>query len=539
MQGQFTPVFGSRYAARVNQLGGNIEATMASAFRSRTVVALSAVLLAVVFLVNVIGSYRTIIAHGTQYDDSFITYRYAANLAEGRGLAFNSYERVNSASSLLYTTLLAGMYRLGLTRMEQVAASVNIVAGVVGLVVAIRLCLIASGSPGVGFVLLLPVAISGAWAGWAASGMETVFYAALVLSLCWAYVTTSRRLTLILLIACLLSRPEGVLVWLAVLTTEWYSSSRGHRFLLEVAIVGGATLVALYGAYTLYFGTWIPQPAILKSVSRYYSPGLGTQARSAARFFLGGYAPLALVAAVGFAVRTRHLRTLRASAANDPRARLALLNGSFLGLTAASLLLGPHSDLMRYAIHTLPLLGVAAADAWPRARVFLPGRILACTCLLFTVASVWQAAFDARRTRSLFVEWSAHQTARKSLGKWIEVHTPKTSLVLSSDLGAIAYEARSHDFYDMGGLLSTVPLHAAKQNRWEWVQSDLRRRKPAFVCDTVRPDGELQAWQILHRPGLYFRGVKGPIEPLGVYEHVLTSIPAGRYRYELGALRWK
>jgi len=119
------------------------------------------------------------------------------------------------------------------------------------------------------------------------------------------------------------------------------------------------------------------------------------------------------------------------------------------------------------------------------------------------------------------------------------LNTPRTSLVLSSDLGAIAYEARSHDFYDMVGLLSAVPLQAAKQNRWELVRSDLRRRKPAFVCDTVRPDGELQAWQILHRPELYFHGVEGHVEPLGVYEHVLMSIPAGRYRYELGALRWK
>ena len=293
------PISGNLYDSRVSQVGGSIEATwVASAFRFKTAAAISAVLLAVVFMANVIGSYRTIIVHGTQYDDSFITYRYAANLAEGRGLTFNSYERVNSASSLLYTALLAGMYRLGLNRMEQVAASANIVAGVVGLVVAVQLCLLACGSPGVGFVLLLPVALSGAWAGWAASGMETVFYAALVLSLCWAYVTTHRRLTLVLLVACLLSRPEGVLVWLAVLIAEWHSSRRGYRFLLEVSIVGGVALVVLYGAYSLYFGTWIPQPAILKSASRYYSPGLGVQARSTARFFLGGYAALALAAAV-------------------------------------------------------------------------------------------------------------------------------------------------------------------------------------------------------------------------------------------------
>ena len=194
---------------------------------------------------------------------------------------------------------------------------------------------------------------------------------------------------------------------------------------------------------------------------------------------------------------------------------------------------------MRYAVHTLPLLGVAAADGWPRVRVLLPARILASVCVLFTAVAVWQAAADARRTQSTFVEWSAHQEARKSLGKWLELRMPKRSLVLSSDLGAIAYEAKSHDFYDMVGLLSTIPLRAATQNRWEWVQSDLRRRKPAYVCDTVLPDGDLQALQILRRPWLHFRGVEGPGENLGVAGHVLISIPAGRYRYELGALEWR
>ena len=40
------------------------------------------------------------------YDDAFITFRYAANLAHGHGLVFNPGERVEGYSNFLWTVLL-------------------------------------------------------------------------------------------------------------------------------------------------------------------------------------------------------------------------------------------------------------------------------------------------------------------------------------------------------------------------------------------------------------------------------------------------
>ena len=50
-----------------------------------------------------------------QYDDSYITYRYAVNLANGDGLVFNVDERVDAASSFLYTVILAMFYKVGIS----------------------------------------------------------------------------------------------------------------------------------------------------------------------------------------------------------------------------------------------------------------------------------------------------------------------------------------------------------------------------------------------------------------------------------------
>ena len=50
-----------------------------------------------------------------QYDDSYITYRYAVNLANGDGLVFNVGERVDASSSFHYTVILAMFYKIGIS----------------------------------------------------------------------------------------------------------------------------------------------------------------------------------------------------------------------------------------------------------------------------------------------------------------------------------------------------------------------------------------------------------------------------------------
>jgi len=46
-------------------------------------------------------------------DDAFISYRYAQNLAEGRGLVYNAGERVEGYSDFLWTVAIAGAVKAG------------------------------------------------------------------------------------------------------------------------------------------------------------------------------------------------------------------------------------------------------------------------------------------------------------------------------------------------------------------------------------------------------------------------------------------
>ena len=52
--------------------------------------------------------------HGRGYDDPYITYRYAANIARGYGFVYNAGERVLSTTTPLYTLILATLRLAGL-----------------------------------------------------------------------------------------------------------------------------------------------------------------------------------------------------------------------------------------------------------------------------------------------------------------------------------------------------------------------------------------------------------------------------------------
>src|SRR6266850_35992 len=252
-----------------------------------------AALLVVVFLTGIYFSYRDVVQDGAQYDDSYITYRYAANLAEGRGLAFNGYERVNSASSLLFTGLLAAAYRAGFHDLERVSAAVNAIAGAAALALAFSIGAAVSGSASVSFLLLLPVALSGVWTGWAASGMDTVFYAFTVMAFVWAYASGRLLAALLLLAVCMLTRPEGILVWISAIAAELLAAPRDAARLGAFAVTGAVAVAAILSFTWLYYSEWIPQPLELKRVLVYYAPGLGKQAKGVAAFFLGSFAALA------------------------------------------------------------------------------------------------------------------------------------------------------------------------------------------------------------------------------------------------------
>jgi len=113
-------------------------------------------------------------------DDSYISYRYARNLAQGLGLVYNAGERIEGYTNFLWTVLLAGGIRLGFEP--------DVFAKVLG-------ALAAFGALGLSYVISARLKPFGAlpavspwlfastivFTGYAVFGLETAFFVCLLL----------------------------------------------------------------------------------------------------------------------------------------------------------------------------------------------------------------------------------------------------------------------------------------------------------------------------------------------------------------------
>jgi hypothetical protein len=177
-------------------------------------------------------------AHSYNYvvDDAYISFRYARNLVEGKGLVFNPGERVEGYTNFLWVILIALGMKLGAnpTALAQVlcfgfaALSMVVVYRYFGLIYGRRLP-----------QRLLPlamIALAPPIAVWALAGLETTMFAFLVTAAVLTHVDQRRQGTLPLAGSVLaglaaLTRPEG-LIFAAILFVDTLLNHKPRRHLL-------------------------------------------------------------------------------------------------------------------------------------------------------------------------------------------------------------------------------------------------------------------------------------------------------------------
>jgi arabinofuranosyltransferase len=115
-------------------------------------------------------------------DDAFISFRYANNWSEGRGLVFNVGERVEGYTNFLWTAILTGADWLGFD-IPSVAIVLCLASHVGVLIMTTRLVrqLAPEGRPVIVSLAAVTIAASYLAASFATGGLETTFGALLVL----------------------------------------------------------------------------------------------------------------------------------------------------------------------------------------------------------------------------------------------------------------------------------------------------------------------------------------------------------------------
>jgi hypothetical protein len=294
-----------------------------------------------------------------QYDDAYISYRYARNWLAGHGLVFNPGEYVEGFSNPLWTLLVAGGLGLGASAV-QAGHALGLASSALTLIASYAWARAGLSRATAGFagIAVWVVLASPAFARWSISGMETPLFAATATGALAAAAWGRLGLATALALLASLTRPEGPLVAVAVLGLAWWAPASRRR--AGLAIAAYAAAMALGVALRLaYYGDVVPNTfhAKVGSVDALRSAAL------AGVFLLENAGLLALPAL--WAV------------ARDRRARPGAAFAIGLALYGASI-----GSVWRYLVPLVPCLAalgcLGAARLWqagPPARALAAGTL--------------------------------------------------------------------------------------------------------------------------------------------------------------------
>jgi hypothetical protein len=209
------------------------------------------------------------------FDDTFITFRYALNLAAGDGFVFNQGERVLGTTSPLWALLLAGIHALG-APLPEGALVLSLLAD--AATALLMWCLldrlgfparVALAAPLLFLALFDALSIS-------RSGMEAPLFSALVMAALSTLAAGRRKTAGLAAGLAILTRPEG-LVLLPVLFLAGALAPEGGRWWRRVlsGLAPAVAILAAWGLFTvLYFGSPVPQSIVAKASHVANDPGL-------------------------------------------------------------------------------------------------------------------------------------------------------------------------------------------------------------------------------------------------------------------------
>ena len=197
-------------------------------------------------------------------DDAFISFRYVKNFVSGEGLVFNSGERVEGYTNFFWILLLSLFLKLGFD-LVIVSKILGVICGtsIIVLVYLLSCRYIDQRRWYLRFIAPAFLVANSAFAYWSISGLETTFFALMVLLSLWVYLH-KRKLAMVFLALSSLIRPEGILVFLIFLLYKLFVEKDSLK---ECAIYLGGFALLLLPHFVFrysYYRDFLPNPFYAK-----------------------------------------------------------------------------------------------------------------------------------------------------------------------------------------------------------------------------------------------------------------------------------
>jgi hypothetical protein len=403
-----------------------------------------------------VGALVHVVRYAGPFEDAFITFRYARNVAAGLGPVFNPGERVEGATSLGWLYLLAAGASAGLPLVPLATILSALAAfGLLAASAALGRRLVSAES---WHWILVPafVAASGTWAYYAGTGMETTLFALLATTA--AALLFEPRAKAVAWAAVLVAvasafRPEGVAYACAFACALTAARSTRRQALVFLAIFAALYLpffVARWG----YYGFPFPNTYYAKA-----APSFQLFARGAAYAEEFLTSSLSWIALVWLAVRFRHGDPTPRTRVAASVCAVACVNSVWVG--------GDAFAFFRLMLPALPMFAALTADALARLARVPRGRwwsivLCAAACVEFAVSPALPRYSLTRRGLPSFAATVAQidrlDADYFAVGAWMREHLQPSAVVAIDVAGIVPYESRLPTI-DMLGLTDAHIAH--------------------------------------------------------------------------------
>ena len=445
-------------------------------------------------------------------DDAYITFRYAKNLAEGRGLIFNPGEHppVEGYSNLLWALLLAAFHALGAKGAALASAANALSLGAAGAVLFLT-ARTAALRVGCGPLGTLATAVFlgtlAPFAVWATGGLETM---AFTLALFGTY----ERLHLdperprgvqaaAWAAAAVLLRADGfgwVAAVLGLSALGWLRDRRPE--LRRALLVTAGTAAAVVAAHFLwrhsYYGEWMPNTARVKA------------GFSSLRLERGlAYLAVLLLTVPAFAALPAAAVALRGRPV--PAVALPCLGVVLTALAYAIYVGGDFMPMGRFLVPAAPFLALLFAAAFRaleprRLAVPLGAALVAAGVLLGTNALRWPQdllqryhfRWNSPEARSEYEQWAMQRYQADvwaTIGRGLGRSTSPGESMIRGPVGAVGYFSELF-LYDLNGLVTPevarrdVPLTRRSPGHDKHVSFDyFFPRRPTYLAAVLVAPG--------------------------------------------------
>jgi hypothetical protein len=436
------------------------------------------VLLAYVFLFS-----------GFTIDDAFISFRYSANFAAGNGLVFNIGERVEGYSNFLWVLILGFLGKMGMDIVE--AAKVLGLLSLVAVIAAVyKLVRAATGDAICAMGSLLVVVTSFGLTFYALTGMETVFFTALLTWGGYVFYRNNARVSVGLMMiatAAALTRPEGVLFFPILIAFELARHKRVSKRLVGNAVA----FTLMYASYLVwrysYYGYLLPNTYYAKppTISSRLPPVV-SGFDDIYRFVTATGGPILLACLVYMATSRQVRKKLY------PLIPVPVLVVVFQFYSG-----GDWMESYRYLVPIIPsYIAICVCGMWwilTKATAAKKRRLIMTGLSIVAVFNLAESAnfYFKRDSYPNFVMTSEDLIPA---AKWVGNHYPASYTIVCWRIGALAYYSKLNLTDDGWGLTDEFVAHSKKEGEWnEAVREEyLAERNPELIMTGSNRDACLE-----------------------------------------------